>query len=339
MDPIPVLNIWPRKTGSKISSCSVFIVDTCLPPRDVLQAISTLRQTITYLRIGKPFVLPDEACDNIPVHIFKIDPLATYIKIESDVVLPTAISKHLGREISTCYNLSQLQIPNQPFIAAEITAFLGTNRNLRILDMKDCYLSENKVYKICEQLKQLSKLKYCDLSGNDLLDAISVLAESIKSWGMNATLEYLYLQHCNITPRGCSRLLEALGVCTNLRELVLSGNAIGGAFDALIPKPVYPGLSQLILYGTSLTSGDIQAIDSLIKENKMPRLYWLPLSYDSLDNLELDTLETLESLNSIIHNAPEVEFAIDDDDDVYDLQQIQERITAEILRRKSNNTE
>ena len=70
----------------------------------------------------------------------------------------------------------------------------------------------------------------------------------------------------------------------------------------------------------------------------MPRLYWLPLSYDNLDNLELDTLETLESLNSIIHNAPEVEFAADDDD-VYDLQQIQERITAEILRRKSKNTE
>ena len=135
-------------------------------------------------------------------------------------------------------------------------------------------------------------------------------------------------------PNGCARLLEALEFCTNL-DLDLSHNTIGGAFKALIPKPVYPGLSQLILYGTSLTSGDIQAIDSLIKENKIPELFWLSLSYDNLDNLELDTLETLESLNSIIHNVRVVKFPEDDDD----LQQIQDRITAEILRRKSNNTE
>ena len=296
------------KRDPKEIDCSVLIRNTCLPPRDVLQAISTLRQTITCLRINEPFVLRDEACHNIPDRIFKIDPSATYIDIESNVVLPKAVSEHLGREISTCYNLSELWIRNQPFIAAEITDFLGTNRNLRILHVENCYLYDNKVYKICEQLSQLSNLNLCELPGNDLGDAVSVLAESIKSWGTNTTLEILNLQHCNITPDGCSRLLEALGVCPKLYELDLSDNTIGGAFDGLICKPVYPRLSQLNLDGTSLTSGDIQAIDSLIKENKMPQLHWLHLSYDILDNLELDTLGTLEALNSIIQKVSDVSF-------------------------------
>ena len=321
-----------HKRDPKENDCGVFIADTCLPPREVLQAISTLRQTITRLYIGKPFVLPDEACDNIPVHIFKIDPSATDIEIESNVVLPTAISKHLGREFSTCYNLSHLWIPNQPFIAAEITAFLGTNRNLRILNVEECYLSENKVYKICEQLSQLSNLDGCYLSGNALGDAVSVLAESIKSWGMNTNLEVLCLRHCNITPDGCSRLLEGLEVCPNLGRLDLSHNPIGRAFDALISKPLNPGLSQLNLAGTSLTSEDIQAIDSLIKENKMPQLHYMNLSYDNLDNLELDTLGTLKALNSIIHNVRVVKFTGEDD-----LQQIQERITAEIFYSSKKN--
>ena len=324
-----------HKMETHISDCRVLISKTSLPPRDVLQAISTLRQTITYLQIDNPFVLRDEACDNIPVHIFKIDPSATYIVMYANVVLPKAVSKHLGREISTCYNLSELRIPNQHFIAEEITDFLGTNRNLRKLDVEDCYLSENKVYKICEQLSQLSNLYYCGLSGNDLGDAISVLAESIKSWGTNTTLEELYFQHCNITADGCSRLLEALGVCTNLLYLDLSDNPIGGAFETLISKPVYPHLLDLCLKGTSLTSGDLQAIDALIEENKMPLLYLLYLSYDNLDNLELNTLETLESLHSIIQKVRYVYFY----KGAYrqDLEKIQERIITGISIYESNN--
>ena len=324
-----------HRRDRKENDCGVLIINTCLPPRDVLQVISTLRQTISYLRIYEPFVLPDEACDDIPDHIFKIDPSATYIQIKSDVVLPTAISKHLGRKISTCYNLSLLSIPNQPFIAAETTAFLGTKRYLRILDVEDCYLSENKVYKICEQLSQLSNLKYCFLSGNAVGDAVSVLSQSIKSWGTNTNLEYLYLQHCNITPRGCSRFLEALEVCTNLGHLDLSHNTIGGAFEALISKPVYPGLDTLYLNATSLTSGDIQAINSLIKENKMPRLHWLYLSYVNLDNLEMDTLETLEALNSIIQKVPIV--FLWKGNNCQDLEEIQECITRGISKYTSKN--
>ena len=201
--------------------------------------------------------------------------------------------------------------------------------------MEDCNLSEIKWGKLSEGFGQLSNPGYCDLSGNVLGDTISVLAESIKSWGTNTTLEDLYLRDCNITAEGCSKLLEALEVCTNLEILDLSNNTIGGSFDALISKPVYSRLFKLHLVGTSLTSGDIQAIDSLIKENKIPRLNLLYLSYVNLDNLELDTLETLESLSSIIHNLLRVCFY--KEDHPQDLKKIQERITRGILKHKSQN--
>ena len=324
------------KRDLKENDCGVLIRGTCLPPCDVLQAISTLRQTITFLSIEEPFVLRDEVCDNIPARIFKIDPSASKINIGRNVVLPKAVSKDLGWQLSICYNLSELHLQNQPLVAAEITDFLGINRNLRILNVEDCYLSENKVYKICEQLSQLSNLDYCGLSGNDLGDAVSVLAESIKSWGTNTSLRWFILNDCDITSGGCSRLLEALEVCPNLFTIDLSDNTIGGAFDGLISKPLYPGLSQLQLDGTSLTPGDIQAIDSLIKENKMPQLRWLSLSDDILDNLELNTLETLESLSSIIHNVRYVRW-FKENYLPQDLEKIQERITTGILKHKSKN--
>ena len=144
------------------------------------------------------------------------------------------------------------------------------------------------------------------------------------------------MKHCNITADGCSRLLEALGVCTNLYYLDLSDNPIGGAFEALISKPVYPHLLDLYLNGTSLTSGDLQAIDALIEENKMmPQLRVLYLSYDNLDNLELNTLETLESLHSIIQKVRYVFFY----KGAYrqDLEKIQERIITGISIYESNN--
>ena len=93
--------------------------------------------------------------------------------------------------------------------------------------------------KLCEQLCQLSNLGFCSLSGNVLGDTVSVLAESIKSWGSNNSLSILHLSRCNITPAGCSRLLQVLEVCTNLSILGLSGNTIGGAFYTLISKTVY----------------------------------------------------------------------------------------------------
>ena len=315
--------------------CHVIIDGTSLPPHDVLQTISTLRQTISYLSIKEPFVVQDEACHCIPDHIFKIDPLATYINIYRDVILPKSISKHLGWEISTCYNLSHLWIPNQPFVAAEIIDFLGTNRNLSMLCIGGCNLPESKMGKLCQQFHYLSNLQQCYLSGNDLGDSVSVLAESIKSWGVNNSLNTLDLQHCNITPGGCARLLEAIKICRNLIKLDLCGNTISGAFDALISKPSFPWLFNLRLADTSLTSEDIQRIGSLIKEHKIPLLGFLHLSYGNLDNLELDTLGTLEALNSIIQKVPDVYFW--KGDDLQDLKKIQECITTGISKYKSKN--
>ena len=47
----------PQETGSKIPSCLVLINNTCLPPREVLQAISTLRQTISLSRYKRTICL------------------------------------------------------------------------------------------------------------------------------------------------------------------------------------------------------------------------------------------------------------------------------------------
>ena len=296
------------RDGTRIHNCDVVIVDTCLPHHDVLQAILSLRQTITGLFISYPFMVSDEVWKNNPAHVFKIDPLARQIYISRNVVLPTNVSKSLGQEISKCYNLKELRIQNNFSIAVEIADWLGVNTKITDLDFDFCNLSREKSEKLCQQIKHLSSLKWCSLSGNVLGDAVSVLAESILSWGTNNSLKGLNLRNCSITSQGCTRLLEGLGVCPNLKRLDLSHNTIGGTFNGLKSKSIFPQLCNLLLYETALSAGDIKVIRSLIAEHRLPKMLWIPLSCINLDILELDTLETLESLNYIIRNEENVYF-------------------------------
>ena len=279
-------------------------------------------------------MVSNEVWKNNPVHVFNIDPLATDICIEKDVVLPTNVSKSLGQEISKCYNLKQLTIENKFSIAVEITDWLGVNTKITDLDFYYCKLSREKSEQLCQQIKHLSSLKWCCLSGNVLGDAVSVWAESILSWGTNNSLKELYLQNCSITSQGCSRLLEALGMYRNLGWLHLSHNTIGGAFNGLKSKSIFPELCNLLLDGTALSAVDINAIGSLIAEHRIPKLCRIHLSYINLDNLELDTLQTLESLNYIIHN---IQVSFLKGVNLQDFIKIQESITRGILRHKSKN--
>ena len=325
-------------------------------------------------------MVSDEVWKNNPAHVFKIDRLATNIQIAENVVLPTNVSKSLGQEISKCYNLKELNIQNKFSIAAEITDWLVVNTKITYLNFDFCNLSRETSEKLCQQIKHLSSLERCYLSGNVLGDAVSVLAESILSWGTNKSLDglrlqncsitsqgcsrllealgvcpnliwldlsdntiggafnslksesifpsslnKLNLQNCSITSQGCSRLLEALGVCPNLKLLDLSDNTIGGAFNGLVSKSIFPELRFLFLNGTVLSAGDIKTIGSLIAEHRLPKLLMIYLSYVNLDNLELDTLQTLESLNYIIRNVEDVVFF--KGDYLQDLNKIQESIT------------
>ena len=133
-------------------------------------------------------MLSDEDCKNIPFHNINVDPLAKCVVISDNVTLPISVSKSLGWELSACQNLSCLEIPNKPLVAAAIVDSLGPNRNLEYLDVNLCKISGCNGEQLCKQFHQLQNLKVCDLSGNALGNAGNDLAESILSWGVNHTL-------------------------------------------------------------------------------------------------------------------------------------------------------
>ena len=93
-----------QEMDTNISHCEVYIRDPCLPPHDVLQAISTLTQSISCLYIGEPFISPDEICDDIPYPIFDIDPSAYYINMNRICCSTKAISQRFR---SAAFNLLQ----------------------------------------------------------------------------------------------------------------------------------------------------------------------------------------------------------------------------------------
>ena len=118
--------------------------------------------------------------------------------------------------------------------------------------------------------KDLQELK---LSNNQIgAEGCRNLARSIRSWGQNSALNYLYINNCQLDPDGSGELLNVLAACPRLNTVDISGNAIGRGFQRLIPHSVFPPLIELEMNNTSLAELDVQVLGDIISIGGMPRL-------------------------------------------------------------------
>ena len=140
------------------------------------------------------------------------------------------------------------------------------------LNLNGCGLKHSPY--LMEALQTCENLRILELSNNVIgAEGSRNLARSIRSLGHYRQLHQLYVNNCQLDPYGCAELLNSLSACPELITLNISGNAIGGGFQALNPQSVFQRLIELEMNSTSLTEQDVQILGTIISTGGMPRLF------------------------------------------------------------------
>ena len=103
----------------------------------------------------------------------------------------------------------------------------GSNPPLQMLQLDQCFMSENTWRELFESLRRCKHITHLDLSYNRLGDSGIDLAEAISNWRYEPLLQKLDLSYCSMPTKACHGLLSSLTHCKRLSYLDLSGNMVG----------------------------------------------------------------------------------------------------------------
>ena len=225
--------------------------------------------------------------------VFKLSHNAEFLEIE-DCALPSSMMVSLLDQTSTCLNLKGIRLKNSRFeepgnlgsCLSEIIIKCGDNAKLQHLVIWNCSLTPDQCISLLQSLSMCKQLKYLNLSHNMVGSAGKHLAESIRNWGSNPLLKYLYLNDCRLNEDDCAILLKSMFVCCNLENVNLGGNNIGKASSHLVKLfeklSGHEKLRKLYLFDCSLPEDQCPAVvDSL---SLCKQLTCLSLSHNRIGN-------------------------------------------------------
>ena len=173
--------------------------------------------------------------------VFKLSNNAQFLAIEN-CVIPSDMMVSLLDKTSTCPNLNGIRLHNSTFegpgnlgsCLSEIIKKSGGNTKLTHLVVFNCSLYSVQCKPVLQSLSRCKQLTYLNLSLNVIENAGKHLADSIRNWGFNPPLKYLYLDDCRLHEDDCAELLQSLLGCCNLQGVGLGGNTIGKASGYLV---------------------------------------------------------------------------------------------------------
>ena len=169
---------------------------------------------------------------------------------------------------------------------SEIIRKCGDDAKLRHLVIWNCSLVPDQCKPVLQSLSMCKQLTYLNLCGNVIGHAGKHLADSIRNWGPNPPVKYLYLGDCRLHEDDCVELLQSLLGRCNLEEVSLGGNTIGKASGNMVKviKQLgsYGKLKKLCLPDCSLPEDQWAAILKSLSLCK--QLTCLELSDNSIGN-------------------------------------------------------
>ena len=144
----------------------------------------------------------------------------------------------------------------------------GDNPPLQRIDLSGHSMDLENTIKFTQSISTCKYLTHIDLSNTSLDEAVSYLAQSIRSWGDHPPLQVLSLHNCSLSVTASLELVQSLSSCRQLTLLDLAQNKLGEAGHQLAQSirswGDEPPLQKLYLYNCSLTAtASLELVQSL----------------------------------------------------------------------------
>ena len=187
--------------------------------------------------------------------------------------LTAAASLELVQSLSTCGHLTALNLGKNDLgeaghqLAQSIRSW-GDKPSLQELWLNNCSLTAAASLELVQSLSTCGHLTALNLGKNDLSKAGHQLAQSIRSWGDNPSLQVLWLNNCSLKATASLELVQSLSTCRHLTVLDLRENDLGEAGHQLAQSirswGDEPPLQKLYLHNCSLTAvASLELVQSL----------------------------------------------------------------------------
>ena len=200
-----------------------------------------------------------------------------------------------------CVNLVEITLSENTIGKAvkhlvEVIQKLSSYGKLQELYLYDCSFAEDQCATVVKSLSLCKQLTCLDLSNNRIQNAGKDLADSIKQWDINPSLQELDLCNCGLHQDDCVELLQSLLGCVNLKKIGLSGNTIKKAMKHLVEViqklSSYGKLEKLYLSDCSFPEDQCAAILQSLSLCK--QLTCLSLSNNTIQNAGKDLADSVK---------------------------------------------
>ena len=159
----------------------------------------------------------------------------------SNCSLPVAASLDVVKSLLTCRHLTALELGGNNLGEAghqfaETIKSWGDEPALQELELFNCSLTVAASIEIVQSLSTCKNLIAVNLGENSIGETGYHLAQSIRSWGENPSLQELYLDKCSLPANASTQLLQSLLTCGCLTHLSLWENDINETGHELATK-------------------------------------------------------------------------------------------------------
>ena len=190
------------------------------------------------------------------------NPTVTMINLR-DYSMSLDKSVEFCKFLSRCKHLTHIDMSNNVLetnvhgLAQSIKSW-GNDPPLQVLSLYNCSLPAAASLELVQSLSACRRLTLLNFGKNNLGEAGHQLAQSIRSWGDEPSLQKLYLYNCSLTAAASLDIVQSLSTCRYLTVLNLGENTLGEAGHQLAQSirswGDEPPLKELYLYNCSLTA-------------------------------------------------------------------------------------
>ena len=171
-----------------------------------------------------------------------------------------------------------------------------------MLSLAQNMLEEDGTKAICEALEQNTTLKELDLRGSNIGGSAGA-KHVAKMVGVNGALTKLSLAHNRLEKEGTKAICEALKQNKTLKELDLSGRAIGGEAGAKHVADmlgVNGALTALDLSSNCLKDEGVSAVCAAIQSNKETKLASLNFYYNDIGTVGANAVAAMVAVTGAL---------------------------------------